>query len=143
MYCRHDHAQQFKTCQRLIINLYRQPWYAFSHPFAAHAACFSATSRSACTKTPLPTSDFAVTSRNRSIDTRNDTGEPSPIGIDGEIWVRGYTVMLGYYKNEEATREAINQAVQLAPNDPGLWVAQLAFDLRADDTSFVFYRDVE
>lgn len=35
------------------------------------------------------------------------TGAEKAVGENGEIWVRGYLVMLGYYQNDEATREAI------------------------------------
>jgi fatty-acyl-CoA synthase len=36
-----------------------------------------------------------------------DSGEPLPCGETGELWVRGYLVMKGYYNKPEATREAI------------------------------------
>jgi fatty-acyl-CoA synthase len=40
------------------------------------------------------------------IDEKGKTVEP---GIPGELCVRGYGVMLGYWENKEKTREAIDQ----------------------------------
>ena len=37
------------------------------------------------------------------------TGESCPPEINGEICVKGYSVMKGYYKNQQATAEAIDQ----------------------------------
>ncbi|XP_023711991.1 medium-chain acyl-CoA ligase ACSF2, mitochondrial [Cryptotermes secundus] len=34
-------------------------------------------------------------------------GRMVPMGTPGELWVRGYSVMLGYYSDEEKTREFI------------------------------------
>jgi fatty-acyl-CoA synthase len=39
-----------------------------------------------------------------------DTGATVPRGKSGELCTRGYSVMLGYWENEEATRTAIDRA---------------------------------
>jgi fatty-acyl-CoA synthase len=38
------------------------------------------------------------------------TGQVVPVGAQGELCTRGYSVMLGYWNNEEATRGAIDAA---------------------------------
>lgn len=45
------------------------------------------------------------------------TGEEVPTGERGELTVRGSNVMLGYYKNEEATRKAISSDGWLRSGD--------------------------
>jgi fatty-acyl-CoA synthase len=48
------------------------------------------------------------------------TGKDQPVGTPGEILVRGYTLMLGYYKKPEATAAAIDADGWLHSGDMGL-----------------------
>jgi fatty-acyl-CoA synthase len=46
-----------------------------------------------------------------------ETGAPVPYGTRGELWVRGYSVMQGYYKQPEATAAVIDAAGWLHTGD--------------------------
>ena len=49
------------------------------------------------------------------------TGRDQPVGEPGEILVRGYTLMLGYYKKPDATAAAIDAEGWLHTGDMGLF----------------------
>ncbi|MDR0507860.1 MAG: AMP-binding protein [Dysgonamonadaceae bacterium] len=49
-----------------------------------------------------------------------ETGEECPNGVQGEVCCRGYLVMKGYYKNPQATAEAIDKNGFLHSGDLGI-----------------------
>jgi fatty-acyl-CoA synthase len=48
------------------------------------------------------------------------TGRDAPMGVPGEIFVRGYTLMLGYYNKPEATTAAIDAEGWMHTGDMGV-----------------------
>lgn len=50
----------------------------------------------------------------------DETGRVVPVGEKGEICTRGYSVMLGYWNDEEKTRETIDAAQWLHSGDIGI-----------------------
>lgn len=54
-----------------------------------------------------------------TVQIRDETGEPAPDGTEGEIWVRGPYVMLGYWDDEAATAAAITPDRWLRTGDIG------------------------
>ncbi|MDD4857664.1 MAG: AMP-binding protein [Candidatus Krumholzibacteria bacterium] len=57
------------------------------------------------------------------------TGSTVPIGEQGEICARGYQIMRGYYNNEKATKEAVDEAGWLHTGDIGLMRPDGAFKI--------------
>jgi fatty-acyl-CoA synthase len=49
-----------------------------------------------------------------------ETGEECPVGIQGEVCCKGYLVMKGYYKNQKATDEVIDENGFLHSGDLGI-----------------------
>ncbi len=49
-----------------------------------------------------------------------ETGEECPVGVQGELCNRGYNTMKGYYKNEKATAEVIDENNWLHSGDLGI-----------------------
>jgi len=57
------------------------------------------------------------------------TGKTVPVGEQGEICARGYQIMRGYYNNEKATKEAVDEAGWLHTGDIGLMREDGAFKI--------------
>jgi fatty-acyl-CoA synthase len=70
-----------------------------------------------CNNKGKPVGDFELSIRDLS-------GQAIPEGEAGEVWVRGYIVMLGYYKNPQATAEVMTPDGWFRTGDLGEFDAQ-------------------
>lgn len=68
---------------------------------ATSLAPFDAPIEVTCANKSKPIGDFEMKVVDR------DTGATCVPGIDGELWVRGYVLMQGYYNNPDATAQAM------------------------------------
>lgn len=50
----------------------------------------------------------------------DESGEPAPVGVSGELLIRGYNVMQGYFDDPQATAEVIDEHGWLRTGDIGL-----------------------
>jgi fatty-acyl-CoA synthase len=73
-----------------------------------------ATEEQSCEASGYPAPGYEI----RVVDPAS--GKDQPVGVPGEILVRGYTLMLGYYNKPEATAAAIDAEGWLHTGDMGL-----------------------
>jgi fatty-acyl-CoA synthase len=52
----------------------------------------------------------------------HDSGEPVGVGIEGELQVRGFSLMLGYYKKPEETADAYAEGGWFRTGDVAMWL---------------------
>ena len=62
--------------------------------------------------------------------------------VDGEIWVKSSSVMLGYYKNEEATRETLVDG-WLRTGTLAMWMTSNSFILQAERKNLIILSNGE
>ncbi|XP_058725435.1 probable CoA ligase CCL5 [Vicia villosa] len=58
-----------------------------------------------------------VSSSTEAMIVDTETGKPLPVNRTGELWLRGPTIMKGYFSNEEATTSTINSEGWLRTGD--------------------------
>ena len=71
------------------------------------------------------------------------TGAVVPLGTAGELCTRGYSVMLGYWNNEEATRGAIDAARWMHTGDLAVMDDEGYLNIVVNHQPVVFQPDLQ